>query len=89
MSESVQSSGQAYEVGSLVRVTKQLSLGNGPSSFVIEGEVLRVGQSKTGSWYAHSRDKKLWLDRIELKKADGEIVIVNLDDAAVVEMIGD
>ena len=89
MSDTVQSSGQAYGVGSMVRVTKQLSLGNGPSSFVIEGEVLRVRQSKTGSWYAHSRDKKLWLDRIELKKVDGEIVIVNLDDATVVEMIGE
>ena len=46
-----------------------------------------LGQQKTGSWYAHSQDKKLWLDRIELKKADGEIVVMNLDDGSVVELI--
>lgn len=78
---------QQYEVGSLVRVTKQLMLGDGPSSFVIEGEILRMGQQKTGSWYAHSKDKKLWLDRVEIKKADGEIVVVNLDDRSQIEAV--
>ena len=79
--------GQAYGVGSMVRVSKQLVLGDGPSEFVIQGEVLRVGQQKTGSWYAHAQDKKLWLDRVEIKKADGEIVVVNLDDGARVELV--
>ena len=78
---------EQYEVGSLVRVTKQLMLGDGPSSFVIEGEILRMGQQKTGSWYAHSKDKKLWLDRVEIKKADGEIVVVNLDDQSQIEIV--
>ena len=78
---------QQYEVGSLVRITKQLMLGDGPSSFVIEGEILRMGQQKTGSWYAHSKDKKLWLDRVEIKKADGEIVVVNLDDQSQIEIV--
>ena len=76
-----------YEIGSDVRVTKQLVLGDGPSMFVIEGEILRMGQQKTGSWYAHSKDKKLWLDRLELKKPDGELVVVNLDSGTVVEII--
>jgi len=78
---------QAYGVGSLVRVSKQLMLGDGPSVFIVEGEILRMGQQKTGSWYAHSQDKKLWLDRLELKKADGEIVVLNLDDGSAVELI--
>lgn len=79
---------QGYGVGSLVRVSKQLVLGDGPSLFVVEGEILRMGQQKTGSWYAHSQDKKLWLDRLELKKVDGEVVVVNLDAGAVVEVVG-
>jgi len=79
---------QAYEVGSVVRVTKQLVLGDGPSCFVVEGEIVRMGQQKTGSWYAHAKEKKLWLDRLELKKADGELVVVNLDEGAVVEALG-
>jgi len=85
MSEAI----QQYEVGSLVRVTKVLTHGEERSAFVIEGEVLRMGQQKTGSWYAHSKDKKLWLDRVEIKKGDGEIVVVNLDGGAVVELVGE
>ncbi len=78
---------QNYDIGSMVRVTGQLVLGDGPSVFVVEGEILRMGQQKTGSWFAHSKDKKLWLDRLELKKIDGEIVLVNLDDQSQVEVI--
>lgn len=83
MSEAI----EQYEVGSLVRVTKVLVHGEERSAFVIEGELLRMGQQKTGSWYAHSKDKKLWLDRVEIKKADGEIVVVNLDDQSQIEIV--
>ncbi|MBX3315584.1 MAG: hypothetical protein KF902_01830 [Phycisphaeraceae bacterium] len=48
----------------------------------------RFGQATTGSWFAHSKDKKLWLDRLELKKDDGEIVVVNLDRYSRVEIVG-
>ncbi len=79
---------QQYEIGSLVRVTKELAHGEEHSAFVVEGEIVRMGQQKTGSWYAHAKDKKLWLDRLELRKADGELVVVNLDEGAVVEELG-
>ncbi len=51
----------------------------------VEGEILRVEQKKTGSWFAHSRDDKLWLDRLVLRKDDGEVVVVNLDGYSHVE----
>ena len=73
------------EVGQRVRVTKQMPRLTGALATTFEGTVQRVGQQKTGSWFAHSKDKKLWLDRLELRKADGEIVVVNLDQYAVVE----
>jgi len=53
----------------------------------VEGVIRRVGQRKTGSWYAHAKDDKLWLDRVELRKDDGEIVILNLDRYSHVEPI--
>lgn len=87
MSETTQQHGQGYEIGSRVRVTKQLSHGTDLSAFTVVGEIVRMGQQKTGSWFAHSRDKKLWLDRLELRKDDGEIVIVNLDDRSSVDVI--
>ena len=81
----------ALRTGSRVRVTQQVPhLGNGKETFTttIEGEVLALTQSKTGSWFAHSKDHKRWLDRLQLKKADGELVSVNLDQYSSVEVIG-
>lgn len=34
----------------------------------------------TGSWYAHGKDDKLWLRRLTLRKADGEITQIVVDD---------
>lgn len=76
-----------YEIGSRVRVSQQVILSNEGNVTTVEGVVQRVGQQKTGSWFAHGRDKKLWLDRVELRKDDGEIVVVNLDQYSRVEVI--
>jgi hypothetical protein len=76
------------ESGMRVRVTLRLVRGGEESSTSsVEGEVLRFGQQKTGSWFAHAKDKKLWLDRLELKLDDGELVVVNLDQYSVIEAI--
>lgn len=77
-----------YEIGTRVRVTQQVIMSNEGKLTSVEGVVLRVGQQKTGSWFAHGRDKKLWLDRLELRKDDGELVVVNLDQYSRVEVIG-
>lgn len=80
-----------YEPGQLVRVTQQIPRpereGGGPVAGVVEGEVVAFDQAKTGSWYAHSKDKKLWLDRLTLRKPDGEIVVVNLDQFSRVDFL--
>ena len=78
---------QDYEIGSRVRVSQQVMLGTSSKATTVEGVVLRMGQQKTGSWFAHGRDKKLWLDRLELRKGDGELVVVNLDQYSRVEVI--
>ena len=72
-------------VGDRVKVTQQTPRQQGVITISVEGVVLRMGQQKTGSWYAHSKDDKLWLDRIELRKADGELVVLNLDRYTLVE----
>ncbi len=65
--------------GTRVRVTQQLPAVQRVSTTTVEGTVVRYRQSMTGSWFAHSLHDKLWLDRLELKKADGELVVLNLD----------
>ncbi|MDX9912706.1 MAG: hypothetical protein RBS39_12825 [Phycisphaerales bacterium] len=79
---------QQITPGTRVKIVQQVRLGSKDTSQAVEGVVLRVGQQKTGSWFAHAKDKKLWLDRVELRKDDGELVVVNLDDATTVSTIG-
>lgn len=74
-----------YEVGQRVRVTQSIPFGQRTETSTVEGEILRFGQQKTGSWFAHAKDDKLWLDRIELKKDDGERIFINLDQYSRVE----
>lgn len=80
---------ERYQPGSRVRVTQQVPRPSTDASFTtsVEGTVVRYEQSKTGSWYAHAKDDKLWLDRLILKKDDGEIVFLNLDQYSIVEPI--
>ncbi|MDG2199855.1 MAG: hypothetical protein P8K80_01565 [Phycisphaerales bacterium] len=76
-----------YQQGTRVRVTQQTPLRDRTWSEVVEGEVMRCRQSKTGSWFAHAKDDQLWLDRMELRLDDGELAVLNLDQYSVIEVI--
>lgn len=76
-----------YSVGQRVRVTQQIPRQVNPLSIAITGTIVRFGQQKTGSWFAHGKDDKLWLDRLELKREDGELVVLNLDRWSSIEAI--
>lgn len=75
--------------GMRVRIVQTIHFGSRQTVTEVTGEVLRVGQQKTGSWFAHGKDDKLWLDRVELRKADGELVKVNIDAHTLVEILGE
>ena len=79
--------GTEYTLGSRVRITQQIPFGVKPLQTTIEGVIVRAGQQKTGSWYAHALDNKVWLDRLEIRKDDGERVVVNLDQYSRVEAV--
>ena len=78
-----------YRSGQRVRVTQQIPRLSGSGHTVIEGEILSAEQQKTGSWFAHSKDHKLWLDRLKIRRVDGEIVYCNLDQYSHVEVLGE
>ncbi len=78
---------ELYTPGSRVRVTQQMPRLSGTLSTTIEGTIVRYEQTKTGSWYAHAKDDKLWLDRLILKKDDGETVHLNLDQYTAVDIL--
>jgi len=73
--------------GVQVRVTQQIPARDYTWTTQVNGTVVRYEQCTTGSWYAHSKNEKLWLDRLVVKKSDGEITTLNLDEYSHVEIV--
>lgn len=76
-----------FAPGQVVAVTQQIPQRHQVWTSRVQGEVIRYEQSTTGAWFAHAKDDKLWLDRLVLKKADGEIVVCILDRYTRVELV--
>ncbi len=74
-------------LGSRVRVTQQAPQRDQTWTNTVEGTLTRFKQAKTGSWFAHAKDDQLWLDRLELRLDDGELVILNLDQYSLIEPV--
>ncbi len=73
--------------GRKVRVVQRIVGRAGVWETTVEGEILGRTDEPTGSWFAHGRDGRLWLPRLRLKKADGEITSIVLDGNSVVEVL--
>ena len=84
MDESIR---KQLQPGALVEVTQQVVHRDRTWTNRTRGVVLRYEQKQTGSWFAHSKDDKLWLDRLLIKKDDGELTTLNLDDYTHVEVL--
>ena len=75
--------------GVRVKVTQQIAARHYALTSDVVGTVVGYEQKQTGSWYAHSKNDKLWLDRLLVRKADGELTTLNLDEFSHVEILGD
>ncbi len=75
------------KIGQRIRVRQEIARREGAWETVVEGEVLSIQPEKTGSWYAHSKDDQFWLLRIRLRKPDGEITTLNVDQYTNVEAL--
>jgi hypothetical protein len=73
--------------GAKVRVTQQIAARDYAWTSDVTGTVMDYQQKQTGSWFAHSKNDKLWLDRLLVKKDDGELTTLNLDDYSHVEIL--
>lgn len=73
--------------GKRVRVKQRIDEREGAWTTWVEGVVERVEERATGSWFAGGKRDKLWLQRLLLKKDDGELVLLNLDDGTQVESL--
>lgn len=78
--------------GQRVRVTQNVprqKFSGGTMSAVVEGVVVKLEDQKTGSWFAHGKNDKLWLSRLELRADDGEQIVLNIDQHSAVEVLPD
>lgn len=78
---------EALRPGARVKITQQIAARHYSWNTEILGTVVSYEQKPTGSWYAHSRDDKLWLDRLTIRKADGELTTLNLDEYTHIEIV--
>jgi hypothetical protein len=76
-----------YAPGTVVRVTQQIPRRLDTYTAVVEGTVVRQERQGSGSWFARNKKNKVWLDRLVIQKADGEVSILNLDEYTRVEVV--
>jgi hypothetical protein len=74
-------------VGQRVRVRQTIDRREGPWHAEVVGTVEYVRYEKTGSWFAHGQDLRLWLLRLRLRKDDGELATVVVDPRTVIEVL--
>jgi hypothetical protein len=72
--------------GARVKITQQIPARAYAWSADVRGTVVDFEQKPTGSWFAHSKNDKLWLDRLVLRKDDGEMTTLILDDYSRIEV---
>lgn len=85
MEESIRSQ---LEPGTRVEVVQQIPHRDRVWTQAVRGTVVAYEQKPTGSWFAHARGDKLWLDRLVIRKDDGEITTLNLDNYSAVRILG-
>jgi hypothetical protein len=76
-----------YQRGTLVRITQQIPRRTDTYTIAVTGKVIRQERQSTGSWFARNTCGKVWLDRLIVEKADGEVTILNLDEYTAVEVL--
>jgi len=76
-----------YPPGTQVRVTQQIPRRTDTYTTTVTGTVVQQERQISGSWFARNKLNRVWLDRLILRKTDGEITILILDAYSAVEVI--
>jgi len=72
---------ELFPAGTPVRVLQTTQRRGTSYESQVVGVVESWDNRPTGSWHAHGKNDKLWLSRLKLRKADGEITLLVIDDA--------
>ena len=70
-----------------VRVSQRIDHRSHPIRADIEGVIEAWEDLPTGSWLVGGKDGKLWLKRLRIRKPNGEISLLVVDDATEVSAV--
>jgi hypothetical protein len=73
--------------GDRIRVVERIVAHDQTWLTEVEGEVLSCRPESTGAWFALGKNDKLWLLRVRLRKDDGEITALNIDQNTDVQVL--
>jgi len=73
-----------FPIGTPVRVTMTTNFRDRALTSHAFGTIEAWDRLPTGSWFAQGKNDKLWLDRVRLRKVDGEISLLVIDDATTI-----
>jgi hypothetical protein len=73
--------------GTRIRVIQQIDRREGDWHAQVEGTVVDVGMRPTGSWFVGKPHGRYPLKRITLRKDDGELTVLSLDEDSRVEIV--
>src|ERR1051325_7319539 len=76
-----------YAPGTVVKIPQQTPRRIDTYTTSVTGKVIRQERQNSGSWFARNKRNRVWLDRLVIQKADGEVSILNLDEYTVVEVL--
>ena len=77
----------SFPPGTSVCVTEVTARRARPVQVQTVGVVESWEELPTGSWYAHGKNDRLWLCRLRLRKLDGEITILIVDDGTSIARV--
>lgn len=75
--------------GQKIRVFQEVDRREGNWTNEVVGTVVAVTAEKTGSWFAHGKDDRFWLWRVRLRKEDGELTTLTVDQYTRFEILSD
>ena len=73
--------------GTPVRVVQGIHQSDASYEAETVGVIEAWDEEPTGAWFAHGRNGKLWLKRLKLRKADGELSVLTIDDQTEIHVI--
>lgn len=73
--------------GTRVRIIRQMPHQDRIWTPTVEGTLVSYRQEPTGAWFAHSKNHKLWLDRVMIRMDNGELTDCALDSYTRIELL--